>query len=244
MLGSGNSSWQEKMNELEEKYPWHNKTAKLYWRGGCKFYRKKLVKKTFTTMFKQHLDIRPSGFCGKDVYELVAQELAPQEESMQYKAVVDIDGTSWSERFPRLLCYNSAVVVVSVPEDYEEYFTVDLIPGVHFIPADMENFTYVAQMIMKPEQDEMLRGVVANANKWCREHMVLERLNLDFLSVLNGYVEMLNRHDSRWVDEWTRVAALYANSTQASEAGPNVLVESSIQFPTSSTWNLESYTIP
>lgn len=38
--------------------------------------------------------------CGNEVYDLVVQELSPQEESMQYKAVLDIDGTSWSERFP------------------------------------------------------------------------------------------------------------------------------------------------
>jgi hypothetical protein len=51
-----------------------------------------------------------------------------------------------------------------MPEGYEEYFTVDLIPGIHFIPANMENFTYVAQIFMQPEQGEMLRGVEANAN--------------------------------------------------------------------------------
>lgn len=241
MLGGSPSLWQEKMNAWEEQYPWHNKTAQLYWRGGCKFYRKALIKKVFRTRFQDVLDIRALGFCGKDVYDLVVQERAPQEESMQYKAVVDIDGTSWSERFPRLLCYNSAVVVLSVPEDYEEYFTVDLVPGVHFIPASLENFTYVANMIMKPENDGMLREIVANANKWCRERMTEDRLNLDFLSVLNGYVEMMNVHDSDWAEKWTSVASAYANGTEASTAGPNMLMPNSIQFPDIPSWDLSTY---
>jgi len=93
---------------------------------------------------------------------------------MSYRAVIDTDGNSWSERLPRLLCYNSAVVVVAVQDDYDEYIMDELVPGVHYIPANLEKLTEVARGIMQPVNDDMLRSVVKNANTWCREHLTEE----------------------------------------------------------------------
>jgi hypothetical protein len=39
-----------------------------------------------------------------------------------------------------------------------------------------------------------------------------ERLNSDFLSILNGYVEMLNRGHPYWHSEWNRVAPSYVGA--------------------------------
>ena len=46
----------------------------------------------------------------------------PETDTMNYRAVLDLDGTAWSERFARLLCYNSVVIRIEVDNDLEEYF--------------------------------------------------------------------------------------------------------------------------
>lgn len=126
---------------------------------------------------------------------------------MKYKATFDIDGHSWSERFPRLLCYNSPVIKIDVPHENEEYFMGHTVfPGIHYIPADLDNFTKVARMVLDPSNDEMLREVVRNANAWCVERLNEETLNLDFLSVLNGYVETL---DEGWMEGWKQAFSAY-----------------------------------
>ena len=205
---NGTNRWQEKMDEWAEVYPWSNKTSQVFWRGGCKGPRKDFVIRAQTD--RRFLNVRSVGNrCGTGPNIPRLGQPTPPEYSMRYKAVFDIDGNAWSERLPRLLCYNSVVVVLSIEDDFEEYFMLDLTPGVHFIPASMENFTEVARIINRKENEGMLQNVVKNANAWCRERLTEERLNLDFLSVLNGYVEMLNVRDPYWVEEWDRVATSY-----------------------------------
>jgi hypothetical protein len=205
------TSWNERMEYWKRDYPWTNKTAKVYWRGSCRLgaglNRKRFVKKAAARTAQTYMQVSPVGTCHKINGD---PNPSPPEDSMKYKAVFDIDGNSWSERFPRLMCYNSAIVRIGIGNDeMEEYFMTDVIPGVHYIPATLENFTTVANMIMQPENDAMLRRVMQNANQWCRERLTVERLNLDFLSVLNGYVDALNIRDANWSQHWLQVASAY-----------------------------------
>jgi Glycosyl transferase family 90 len=207
---NGTNLWQDKMNEWAIEFPWDNKTSQVYWRGGCKAERYWFVIRANNSTNRRFMNVRTVGNkCGSGPWQPRKAKPDRQEASMQFKAVFDIDGNSWSERLPRLLCYNSAVVLVTIDDDFEEYFMSDLIPGVHFIPANLENFTDVAKMVTHKRNDGMLLEVVKNANTWCRNHLTEERLNSDFLSILNGYVEMLNRGHPNWVSEWNRVAPSY-----------------------------------
>jgi len=110
---------------------------------------------------------------------------------MLHRIVLDIDGNAWSERFTRLLCMNSAVVKVLLDPDDQcfDYTSRDLIPNVHYIPASLDNFTEVVRDVM--EDGDFLRGVVEKANEWCRREVRVERMNGVFLSVLEGYVSLL-----------------------------------------------------
>ena len=72
--------------------------------------------------------------------------LQTETDFMNYWAVLDLDGTAWSERFARLLCYNSVVIHIEVDNDLEEYFYFDggeLQPHVHYLPATLKNYTLV-----------------------------------------------------------------------------------------------------
>jgi hypothetical protein len=209
VTSEGVNQWAERMKEWAEKYPWHSKWRRAYWRGGCKEHRYNFVR--IAAKHGRHFNVQSVGNkCGNGPGTPARAKTAdPPEASMQYTAVFDIDGNSWSERFPRLLCYNSVVVLLTVPNDFEEYFMKDLVPGVHFIPTSMANFTEIGPMIQNPKNAAMLQSIVQNANAWCRTHMTPERLNLDFLSILNGYVETLNVGNPKWIDEWRRVESSY-----------------------------------
>ena len=195
------------ITQYKEKYPWNSKIKKAYWRGACVG----TVRQTFHQQVAAAADVRsldtifdvpvvcdPSRHHGRHV--------DPPERPMAYQiALVDINGISWSERFTRYLCYNSAIVKIVADADadssaveMEEYYMVDLIPGVHFIPASVTNVTTVVQQVL--EQPEYLQQVAQNANQWCQERILpIQELHYDFQSVLNGYLELLlDRKDVNW----------------------------------------------
>lgn len=125
---SSNVSWFH--DRLEQRYPWSDKKAQAVWRGSATgpsvsrwgdLPRAKLVNFSI-----QHPELLDAAFTHAQQF----QKLQPEEEAkmrehsrfasfirfpnfQRYRAVVDIDGNSWSNRFGRLLCMNSAVIKVS-----------------------------------------------------------------------------------------------------------------------------------
>lgn len=93
------------------------------------------------------------------------------EDFQKFRAIIDIDGNSWSERFPRLLCMNS--VVIKVNPEQVDYFWPTLQAGIHYLQAD--NLTHLVQMTRYATSDEHegeMRRIVSNARSWCRQRMV------------------------------------------------------------------------
>jgi hypothetical protein len=203
-------------------YPWEFKTSKAYWRGGCsdggRGHRKimlALADAAMKTNLSKYLDVHHVSHdkkrCPRNVKPAAAGK-SPMEESMRFKAVIDIDGNSWSERFPRLMCYNSAVIRIDVSNhaptltDFEEYYMMagdKPLPGVHYIPADLNNFTRVAASVMT-SGDDYLQTIVKNANSWCLRRLDKDSMYKDLLSSINGYVEQLYVGDANWVEEWKK----------------------------------------
>ncbi|CAJ1917925.1 unnamed protein product [Cylindrotheca closterium] len=143
--------WDKQQETWNAQFPWDQKLSKVYWRGGMKGARVEFLDRVKTAVKdgnSTYLDVKEAG-CPKNADPDFCSPKEPLDSSMKYKAVCDIDGNSWSARFPRLLCYNSAVIKVTLEEDYEEYFMADLQPNVHFIPASLDNFTYMAEYYMK-----------------------------------------------------------------------------------------------
>jgi hypothetical protein len=90
--------------------------------------------------------------------------------------------------------------VIQVERDMEEYFMSDLQDGIHYIKANLSNFAEIARTAL--QEDTELKQIVKNANSWCQKHMTEEQLNLDFLSVLDGYVEALYSGNPEWTEIW------------------------------------------
>jgi hypothetical protein len=133
-------NWDMHFEPAFQKYPWHTKIPKVMWRGSSTGYvaatkeshnqtiptswrdlpRAKLVK-----MAVEHPDTMDMAFTilnqGKEQEPYASEikkELRPLTgnmrftEFMQYKAVLDMNGNSWSSRFGHLFCLNSVVVKV------------------------------------------------------------------------------------------------------------------------------------
>jgi hypothetical protein len=93
------------------------------------------------------------------------------EDFQQYRAIIDIDGNSWSERFPRLLCMNS--VVIKIDPEQVDYFWPTLQEGVHYLrAANLSHLVQVARYATSDDNEQEMQRIVANARAWCRQRMV------------------------------------------------------------------------
>ena len=120
VLHSGNK-------RFTEKYPWPKKINKAVWRGSTtggrmgmplnETPRGKLVQQSM-----KHPQLIDAGFVKFNQHyfgmedelrnETILTDRMPFNDQMNYKAIIDIDGNSWSSRFPKLLCLNSVVIKV------------------------------------------------------------------------------------------------------------------------------------
>lgn len=123
---SGRYSWNRRFFMNEWWYPWRNKINKAVWRGsttGCLYRnfddlpRAKLVKEG-----AMHSDLFDVGFTSflqgwekqeKEIWnQMTKKGPISFDDQMRYRAIIDIDGNTWSSRFPKLLCTNSVIIKV------------------------------------------------------------------------------------------------------------------------------------
>lgn len=88
----------------------------------------------------------------------------------RYRAILDVDGNSWSERFPKLLCSNS--VVIKIHPDQVDYFWPTLVPAYHFLSATLQNLSEVVAYAVADEHQEAMQAMVRRARRWCQTFMV------------------------------------------------------------------------
>lgn len=119
-------TWDHTFKKDELKHPWTSKINKALWRGSTtgpeylpfeELSRAKLVKKSI-----DRPDLLDFGFTSfVQSFESQKGELSNSTrmanpirfiDQMKYRAIVDIDGNTWSSRFTRLLCMNSVVIKV------------------------------------------------------------------------------------------------------------------------------------
>jgi hypothetical protein len=124
--------WDKQFAEWEERYPWKDKVKKAVWRGSMtgpnnpdwrELPRSKLAFKsledgnrTIDAAFGEH-DWRKH--TAREEEARNAKLEVPRMEFhdyMKYRAILDLDGNTWSARFAMLLCFNSVVIKVSVIE--------------------------------------------------------------------------------------------------------------------------------
>jgi hypothetical protein len=126
----------------------------------------------------------------------------PFDDFQTYKAVIDMDGNGWSGRFLRLLCMNSVVVKLQ-PANWVDYNMGSILPWVHYIPADFNSsLAGSVKFAIAEENEHVVKGIIANAQGWCRENLTLENLEDDALDIWASYVNELDRGSLHWEQTW------------------------------------------
>lgn len=134
--------------------------------------------------------------------QLIIQSM-PMDDFQKYRAILDIDGNSWSSRFGKLLCYNSVVLKVD-PKFVDYFYLAYLQPWKHFVPVryDLSDLMEKAQWTLDPQNEAAVQAIVANANEFCRTHMVRSVLAEDLLDVWDSYLYFLELGDAQWNRQW------------------------------------------
>jgi hypothetical protein len=190
--------WDQQFERWQNEFPkFKHKNSKLFWRGANTGHIPPNANESDRVRAAR---IAQSNQDVMDISFVKGGNKTPIDYSMNYRAVLDMDGNSWSERFPRLLCYNS--VVVKMRPWFAPYFWDSLTPWVHYLPVTLENLTDTAKFIANDKNQAFLESIVRNANDWCSHSMTKPRLKQQILSTLEFYIEQLDKNNSLWLDDW------------------------------------------
>ena len=218
------SDWYSTFQQYDNDYPWQSKIRKIVWRGSLS---ESDPSRVFSSIRWQLCQRVASQSNLKDFFDVGLTEISPglrmdvdvsnaggfkpqidPDAFQRYTAILDMDGNSWSSRFDHLLCFNS--VVLKVEPEYLDYFHFELRPWKHYIPIkrDLSDLEEIARFIADPANDAMMLDVVAAANHWCSEHMLLDQLAYDQLHLWEQYVSLLDHGNPRWKDKWEEKRSL------------------------------------
>ena len=217
-------SWDQIFEFYNMKYPWSSKQNKVVWRGSTTYYaeyhkeetkigdipRGKLVELTH-----QHPELIDAKFTSLvQVFESKRDEIATEtimgdymefDDQMNYKAILDIDGNTYSQRLSKILCTNS--VLIKIEPRWVEYFWDELIPMVHYVPASLENLTEVVSYVVDEANDQEMIQIVKNANDWCKKTNPRRHLLSDLILQLKKFEQEI---ESLWTSHhpgWEDLAA-------------------------------------
>jgi hypothetical protein len=209
---TNNTYWDDIFQQQHLKYPWSNKINQAVWRGATTGEKviypdwRNLPRTKLVQYSLQHPDIINAGFTRynnrneKEKQEIISAGLSKNFIEMidcqKYKAILDIDGNSWSSRFADLLCMNS--VVIKVQPQWVDYFHPELQPWVHYIPVhqNLSNLAEVVNLVISNDTQEQMKTIVHNANQWCKSKITGNQMTIDMMWILISYVDILKREDS------------------------------------------------
>ena len=114
------------------------------------------------------------------------------DDFQNYRAIIDVDGHSWSSRFGKLMCYSS--VVLKVEPDDVDYFHPQLRPWVHYIPVHSNLSNLYDSVSFAISDDPTISSVIQNANDWCLQHLNRPSLIRDLAHIWDRYSYHLLLH--------------------------------------------------
>ena len=191
------SAWDDYMKTSNETYPWNSKKSAAVWRGTdsgpLKGFNERKWLHQFSTNHNSSIDAKISN-------KKHSENNMDFEDFQNYKAIIDADGNSWSGRFIRLLCMNS--VVIKIEPKFVDYNMKTFTPWVHYVPA-FANSSLIdtVEYVVAPENEVKMKEIIGNAQEWCRAKLVREELMNDWMDIISGYVDELDKQGG-WVQEW------------------------------------------
>jgi hypothetical protein len=227
ILDSNTSAHWDKQFRIQAKtYPWSKKRKQVLWRGSLtgsidggpetniRWVLARLAHTTHSKLWNIGLHRIPPRH--KDailpLHEVGGLKASvPRSEFAHYRAILDIDGNSWSSRFGRLLCDNS--IVLKVEPHFVDLFhfqqrqgRYELQPGKHYLPVhyNLSNLMEQTQFVMNPRNNAVVQSIIRNAQQWCRDHLNPNRLAEDVLDLWEAYISHLDTWRPDWLTVWQR----------------------------------------
>ena len=215
------TEWDFQFEKQDKKYMWDSKINKAVWRGAATGLPESfpnwqdLPRANLVKMSLDYPNMLDAGFKGASQRSKSEQNEMKSmgymkkrmniDDFQKYKAIIDIDGNSWSSRFFRLMCMNS--VVLKVQPTHIDYFFPELKPWVHYLPvhANLSNLLDVVRLAVSEDQETMhrMQSIVRNANDWCKEKVTLESMASDMMWIMISYIEIL-RKENLWSDSFSK----------------------------------------
>jgi Glycosyl transferase family 90 len=233
MTRNDQSEWDDFFAESQKNFPWEKKLLQVVWRGALTgpyvndtyknprwnlvrtiqtikndFVKLGFKKETFIfNVGAVRLPVRRKNKTWKDdLHEVggLVDRIDRMERFQMYRAILDIDGNSWSSRFNILLCYNS--VVIKVEPTWVDYLQFKgshgevLQPWKHYIPvkADLSDLFEKAAFVMDPINDDILKKIIYEANVWCRQRLIKRSIDIDVLDTFERYIEYIDIGNPGW----------------------------------------------
>lgn len=205
--------WQALIEEYRRRYPWERKQRRAVWRGAptgahaadrnsrirlCDRAERRpdlLDAKLSSTLRSGFKDVDDTRYLGDRIH---------MPDFQKYRAIIDVDGHSWSSRFGELLCYSS--VVLKVEPANVDYFHPELRPFVHYLPvsADLGDLYEMAEYAVSDEREGEVRRIIANANAWCLRRLDTESLMRDQAAIWDRYAGHLLEADPSYGEIWKK----------------------------------------
>lgn len=134
------------------------------------------------------------------------------QDFQKYKAIIDIDGNSWSSRFGSLLCMNS--VVLKIQPDWVDYSYSELEPFAHYIPVhkNLSNLQEMVNLVIDDKMSSRMQTIVQNANLWCKNKFTPSQPSIDMVWIMISYFEMLKEENKSSGNFTTWKEHLHKNS--------------------------------
>jgi Glycosyl transferase family 90 len=188
-------------------YPWRNRERKAVWRGSPTGPADTAVNLRWRLceLGNHNVDLLDAKFVGTTRrWPQLLEHLHLQGERIdtrdfqRYRAVIDVDGNSWSARFGELLCYSS--VVLKIEPRWVDYFYPELQPWQQYIPvqADLSDLLEKIQFAVSDQHQSVVRQIVANANTWCLSKLKEETLMRDMARILDVYAALFSKANASW----------------------------------------------
>jgi len=215
--------WDRVFKDHQKKYPWEKKKKKAVWRGSTTGHLNlypswsMMPRVQVSLLSAARPDVIDAGFHKISTtqgnynienftdYGLIKKGMK-SEDFMKYRAVIDVDGNSWSSRLSSLLSMNS--VVIKVEPAWTQYFFDELVPWKHYIPSNFSNLVETVEYVMSDDNEEKIRKIVNNAQSWAKSKLTKEQMALDVLWILVAYVETLeasSKDGGGWQKPWEAV---------------------------------------
>jgi len=249
--------WQEKL------YPWKTKLNMAVWRGAATGYvyqypywrdlpRARLVQYSFDnpSLIDAGINESMSQRNETELEEMKSSGFMKERIEMRnfqkYKAIIDIDGNSWSSRFSDLLCMNSVVLKVT-PEWVDYFYLQEVQPWVHYLPVhgNLSNLVEMVQLATSsdPKIERQMQGIVNNANAWCRTKMTPSQMSFDMSWIMASYVEVLNKENTRSgnFDKWKSNVAVSFNINNDVVGNSTTISNMNNNSRSMTTWNTENW---